>query len=196
MKKFLLMLSLTIIILLSFQILSYAQCNGDPIAPVKDIPFDEVIEALDKPGVVYLAVIHGDTPKPNDCGLNPKNDAAEWTGWGGPLTHDNMSIGEGVGTRNLITIQGVRCERGVGTHAIANLVYDLTGLDYKAFHAFVGVDDETGAGVIQFTFNIDGKEVYQTEEMTQDKEGEVVDFDIPRGAKELHIYIDNLGDNC
>jgi hypothetical protein len=190
------MCSLTIILLLSFKLLSEAQCGDDPIDPAKDVPFDEVIEALDEPGVVYLTVINGDTPKPNKCGLNPTNDAAEWTGWGGPLNHDNMSIGEGPTTRNLITIEGVRCQRGVGTHAIANLVYDLTGLDYRAFHAFVGVDDETGAGVIQFTFNIDGKEVYQTEEMTQDKEGEVVDFDIPKGAKELHIYIDNRGDNC
>jgi hypothetical protein len=176
--------------------LSEAQCGDDPIAPVKELPYDKLIEALDKPGVVYLTVINGDTPQPNDCGLNPKNNAAEWTGWGGPLNHDNMSIGEGPTTRNLITIERVRCQRGVGTHAIAKLVYDLTGLNYKAFHALVGVDDETGAGAIQFTFSIDGKEVHQTEELLQAMEGEVVDFDIPKGAKELQIDISNLGDNC
>ena len=34
-------------------------------------------------------------PKPNKCGLSPKNPEAEWTGWGGPIDTDNATIGEG-----------------------------------------------------------------------------------------------------
>lgn len=197
MKRLSLILSFAVVALLSFQTPLFAQCGDDPIAPASNIPFDELIEVIDSPGVVYLSLINGDTPKPNECGLNPSNPATEWVGWGGPLDHDNMSIGEGVGTRNLITIQGVRCERGIGTHAIANFVYDLTGENYKTFHALVGADDETDACLMQFVFSIDDVEVYKSEEISQDMEAEIVDFDIPNGAKELHIYIDNLGaDSC
>ena len=43
----------------------------------------EVVEEDDRKGVTYLAFIGGSQPKPNKCGLIPKNPEAEWTGWGG-----------------------------------------------------------------------------------------------------------------
>lgn len=207
MKKLVLLSSLTTITLLSFQMLLLAQCADDPIDPALDIPFDEVVKAT--PGVVYLAVVNGDTPAPNACGLNPKNDPAEWAGWGGPLDHDNMSMGEGPGTRNLITIGKIRYERGIGTHAIAKLVYDLTGKDYKGFHAVAGLDAEVNmpgaadncghGGTVQYVFSIDGNEVYKSAvlrglDVYAEGRGELVEFDIPAGAKEFQIDILDGGD--
>jgi len=204
MRSVILSLSLVIVAFFSFQTLSYAQCGEDPIEPAIDVPFEEEVEALDSPDVVYLAFINGDTPIPNECGLNPSNNLAECAGWGGPPDHDNMSIGEGPGTRNLITIGKVRYHRGLGTHSPANIYYDLTGRSYKAFHAVVGLDAEKTpggcghGGSAQFIFNIDGEEVYKSEILTGDgcidSGGEVVEFDIPAGAKELHINITEGGD--
>jgi hypothetical protein len=204
MKRLFLASSLAIVTLLSFQILSYAQCGDDPIDPAIDVAFEEEVEAIDSPDVIYLAFINGDTPKPNECGLNPSNDLAQCTGWGGPLNHDNMSIGEGGGTRNLITIGKVRYHRGLGTHSPATIIYDLTGKSYKAFHAVVGLDAEKTpggcghGGSAEFIFSIDGEEVYKSELLTGDgcleTGGEVVDFDIPSGAKELEITITEGGD--
>ncbi|GIX08148.1 MAG: hypothetical protein KatS3mg115_2551 [Candidatus Poribacteria bacterium] len=167
--------------------------------------YDEVVEEDTRPGVVYLAVIGGDTPKPNKCGLNPSNPPAEWTGWGGPLDGDNVTIGEGAGTRNEIVIGGVYFKRGIGTHAPARLVYDLTGGDYRKFEAYVGMSDEKDpaecghGGSSEFIFNVDGKEMFASGVLMGTEGGMNVDpvkveFEIPAGARELEIVITDGGD--
>ena len=167
--------------------------------------YDKAVPEDTRPGVVYLALVGGDTPKPNACGLKPKNDPNEWTGWGGPIDYDNMTIGEGPGTRNDIVIGGVYFERGIGVHSEAKLVYDLTGADYVKFEGYIGMSDEKDpaecghGGSSQFIFYIDGKKVYESEVLTGTKDGEnvppvKVEFDIPPGAKELVIEITDGGD--
>ena len=57
--------------------------DGDGAKPIKEVgkedagkqnDYDEVVEEDDRKGVTYLAFIGGSsTPKPNNCGLNPKN---------------------------------------------------------------------------------------------------------------------------
>ena len=47
--------------------------------------YDKVVEEDKRKGVVYLAFVGGGKAKPNGCGLNPSNDKAMWTGWGGRL---------------------------------------------------------------------------------------------------------------
>lgn len=168
--------------------------------------YDEVVEEDDRKGVVYLALIGGSQPTPNACGLIPKNDAAQWTGWGGPLNFDNVTIGEGPTSRNHIVIGGTLFERGIGTHAVATLVYDLSGGKYLRFEAYVGMSDEKdpggcgAGGTSDFTFSIDGKEAFKSETIPGAEGGENVDpvkveFDIPTGAKELTIAIGDGGDN-
>ncbi|HIE27776.1 TPA: hypothetical protein EYP66_10855 [Candidatus Poribacteria bacterium] len=167
--------------------------------------YDEVIEEDTRRGVTYLTFINGDQPKPNKCGLNPSNDAAEWTGWGGPLDADNMTIGEGGGTRNDIVIGGVLFERGIGTHALATIVYPLTGDSWIAFEGYVGMADEKDpaecghGGSCDFTFSVDGKEVFKSDVLKgtdggKNVEAVKVEFDIPAGAKELTIEIGDGGD--
>jgi len=177
---------------LIYQANVWAGCVNIESATI-DVAFDSEVKA--EAGVVYLSLIGGDTPVPNDCGLNPSNDPAEWYGWGGPLEYDNASIGEGPGTRNFITIAGVRYERGIGTHSAATLVYDLTGGDYIKFKAVGGVDDEKTCGTVQFVFLVDGDEVADTGVLSHDDaEGVAVEFDIPAGAAELVIEIQEAGD--
>jgi hypothetical protein len=156
-------------------------------------------------GAVYLTVINGDQPTPNACGLNPSNDAAEWTGWGGPLDADNMTIGEGAGSRNDIVIGGILFERGIGTHTVGTFVYDLTGGDYIKFEGYVGMADEKDptecdhGGSGDFTFTVDGTEMFKSDVLTGTEGGEnvaavMVEFDIPAGASELVIVCGDGGD--
>jgi hypothetical protein len=165
--------------------------------------YDEV--RAETEGAVYLTVINGDQPTPNACGLNPSNDAAEWTGWGGPLDGDNVTIGEGPGTRNEIVIGGVYFERGVGTHGAAIFVYDLTGGNYAKFEGYVGMADEKDpadcdhGGSSTFTFSVDGTEMFASDVLQGTVDGVNVDpvkveFDIPADAKELVIEIGDGGD--
>ncbi len=175
--------------------------------PNKNNDYDTAVDEDTRPGVTYLAMAHGSTPKPNKCGLKAKNPDAEWTGWGGPVGDENVSIGEGVGTRNEIIIGGTYFVRGVGTHSVAKLVYDLTGDQYKKFEGYVGMDDEKDpaecnvGGSSDFTFKIDGKQVFKSPVLAGTDKGKnvlalKVEFDIPANAKELEITISDGGDGA
>lgn len=167
--------------------------------------YDDVVEEDDRKGVTYLALIGGSQPKANGCGLIPKNPAGEWTGWGGPLNFDNVTIGEGGGTRNPIVIGGTYFERGIGSHAVGTFVYDLTGDNYARFEGYVGMSDEkdpdgcTHGGSSDFTFSIDGEEAFKSERLTgvdggENVEAVKVEFNIPSNAKELTIVMGDGGD--
>ena len=167
--------------------------------------YDEVMKEDTRPGVTYLTVINGDQPKPNACGLNPSNPPGEWAGWGGPLNADNMTIGEGNGSRNDIVIGGVFFERGIGTHTIGKLVYNLTGGAYAKFECYVGMSDEKDpvecdhGGSGDFTFSVDGKEMFKSDLLKGTDGGEniaavKVEFDVPKSASELLIEIGDGGD--
>ena len=167
--------------------------------------YDMVVEEDTRAGVVYLALLGGSQPQPNGCGLIPKNDAGQWTGWGGPLNFDNATIGEGSTTRNHIVIGGTYFERGIGAHTVGTFVYDLTGADYTHFEAYAGMSDEKDpgdcghGGSSHFTFSVDGNVVVETETLTGTLDGENVDplkveFEIPANAQELTIVMGDGGD--
>jgi len=166
--------------------------------------YDTVVK--ENPKAIYLTLINGAQPKANACGLNPKNPPTEWMGWGGPLDADNMSMGEGAGSHNDIVIGGTFFERGIGTHAVGKLVYDLTGDKYKKFEGYVGTSDEKDAGLecgnagsCAFVFTVDGKQIFKSDTLVGGKAGVntpafKVEFDIPSGASLLTIDITDGGD--
>ncbi|MDA1192395.1 MAG: NPCBM/NEW2 domain-containing protein [Candidatus Poribacteria bacterium] len=187
---------------------------NNPPKPIKEVAKEEpaiqndyssVVEEDERSGVMYLTLVMGSTPKANDCGLNPANDAAMWTGWGGPLDGDNITIGEGPGTRNEIVIGGMYFPRGIGTHGLATFVYDLSGGDYKMFSAYVGMSDEKDpaecgvGGTADFVFEVDGKQLVKTDPLAGTAGGLnvpafLVEFEIPSGASELTIRVGDGGD--
>lgn len=211
-------LSVLLIIGLTFSVYAdKSDCtnlDGDGAKPITEVAeedvgtqndYDMVVEEDDRDGVVYLAVVGGSQPTPNGCGLIPKNPASEWTGWGGPLNFDNVTIGEGATTRNHIVIGGTYFERGIGAHSVGTFVYDLTGGDYVKFEAYAGMSDEKDpgdcghGGSSHFVFSIDGTDVVTTETLTGTADGEnvealKVEFDIPANATELTIVMGDGGD--
>ena len=221
--KHLFVLSLIVVFILSsFAVYASVKCAALPNKPSvpaikvakggdEDLAvpndYDKIVPEDDRDGVVYLALIGGDSPAPNDCGLIPSNPAAEWTGWGGPLNCDNCTIGEGATTRNEIVIGGTYFPRGIGVHGTAKYVYDLTGgpAPYARFEGYVGMSDEKDpagcdhGGTSGFTFKLDGKEVFKSETLAGSDGGQnvpplKVEFDIPANAKELEIAITDGGD--
>ncbi len=180
-----------------------AEVSSEDVGTQND--YDMIVEEDDRAGVVYLALIGGSQPEPNGCGLIPKNDAGQWTGWGGPLNFDNATIGEGATSRNHIVIGGTYFERGFGAHSVGTFVYDLTGADYTHFEAYAGMSDEKDpgdcghGGSSHFTFTVDGEELAATETLRGALDGEnvepfKVEFEIPANAKELTIVMGDGGD--
>ena len=180
-----------------------SEVSSEDIATPND--YDMVVEEDTRAGVVYLALLGGSQPNPNGCGLIPKNDAGQWTGWGGPLNFDNVTIGEGATTRNHIVIGGTYFERGIGAHSVGTFVYDLTGADYTHFEAYAGMSDEKDpggcghGGSSHFIFSIDGNVIVETDTLTGSLDGENVDplkveIEIPANAQELTIVMGDGGD--
>ena len=221
--KHLFVLSLIMVFILSsFAAYAGVQCaaisNKPPVPATKvakggdedlAVPndYDKIVPEDDRDGIVYLALIGGDSPAPNKCGLIPSNPAAEWTGWGGPLNCDNCTIGEGATTRNEIVIGGTYFPRGMGVHGAAKYTYDLTGgpAPYARFEGYVGMSDEKDpdgcgkGGTSGFTFKLDGKEVFKSKTLAG-SDGDLnvpplkVEFDIPATAKNLEIEMTDGGD--
>ena len=180
-----------------------SEVSSEDLATPND--YDLVVEEDDRDGVVYLALLGGSQPAPNGCGLIPKNDAGQWTGWGGPLNFDNVTIGEGSTTRNHIVIGGTYFERGIGAHSVGTFVYDLTGADYTHFETYAGMSDEKDpggcghGGSSHFTFSVDGNVIVETDTLTGSLDGEnveplKVEFEIPENAQELTIVMGDGGD--
>jgi len=167
--------------------------------------YDTMVEEDTRTGVVYLAPIAGDQPNPNACGLKSSNPEAEMAGWGGPLDGENMTIGEGAGSRNDIVIGGTFFERGFGTHAAATFVFPLTGDSYTRMECYVGMSDEKdpaecgNGGSSTFIFTVDGQDMVESPVLMGTEDGNdvppfEVSFDIPSGAKELVIQVTDGGD--
>lgn len=165
--------------------------------------------------LTYLTLISGSTPKPNAVGLNPKNDEDEWRlpaewihGWN-PVFVDNKTTND-----KPILIEKVMFERGIsvtpGDAADARLVYDLTAHKYTKFKGCIGLSDENDSlirnfkpgvndscnagGSVIFTFNIDGRTIYESGVLTGKDYPAKVDFDIPRDVQELEIIVSNADD--
>jgi hypothetical protein len=173
--------------------------------PAVQNDYDQVVKENTQAGITYLALVNGSQPRPNACGLNPSNDPAQWAGWGGPLEAENVTIGEGAGSRNEIVIGGVYFERGFGSHSAATFVYPLTGGNYGSFEGYVGMSDEKDpeecghGGSSVFVFTVDGVEMFRSDLLQGTVDGEnvapvKVEFDIPSGANELVIEFTDGGD--
>lgn len=82
-------------------------------------------------------------------------------------------------------------EKGIWSHADANIYYDLTGKGYQALETYVGVDavQKDSPAAVTFKIFIDGKEVASTEEMTGRDVMQYIKVNIPEDAEELHLQV-------
>lgn len=76
----------------------------------------------------------------------------------------------------------------MGTHAESTIIYDLTGLGAKEFHAYVGADFGEG-GTVKFQVWVDGVKKYESPSlMEQQNAAEFISVDI-KDAKELKLVV-------
>lgn len=103
-------------------------------------------------------------------------------GWG--TTQARKSVG-----KEPLTIAGKKYERGIGTHAPAEILI-LNPAKTGFFLAEVGVSDETGSsGPLEFKFFADGKLLWESGEMTKGMLPKPVRIDLAE-KKMLQILID------
>ncbi|WP_051348762.1 glycoside hydrolase family 2 TIM barrel-domain containing protein [Peribacillus kribbensis] len=85
-------------------------------------------------------------------------------------------------------------EKGIGTHANSEIIYDLDGKGFSTFQTFVGLDQETnGSGSIQFQVYLDGASVFDSGKMTKSTPAKLVDLNV-KGKSELKLVVTDAGD--
>ena len=98
---------------------------------------------------------------------------------------------------NRLTLLGddgeVVFEKGIGTHAHSEIVYDIEGKGYTTFESYVGVDREDTKGTVTFQVWVDGEKVYDSGKMTGNTVMKFVSVDIT-GKKQLKLVVTDAGD--
>ena len=157
---------------------------------------------------VYLNVNSGKKTLPDEDGLKPFNPIHEYkNGWGGRAISDNKT-----NNGNPIIIRNATFERGISLSPpnhpqVSSLKYNLHGNNYIAFEGYIGITNdrefEIGkhqnkscfvGGSCVFTFEIDGKNVYESGLLTGEDSYEKINFYIPFDAEVLRVVIDSSED--
>lgn len=115
------------------------------------------------------------------------------TGWGS--IHRDASVGGN--PIKLLTDSGiVTFDKGIGTHAISEITYDIAGKGYDRFQSYVGLDHEShnnDSGSIVFQVWADGEKLFDSGTMKRDTPAKFVDVDIS-GKKQLKLIVTDAGD--
>ncbi|WP_314586960.1 glycoside hydrolase family 2 TIM barrel-domain containing protein [Paenibacillus terrigena] len=92
----------------------------------------------------------------------------------------------------------VTYDKGLGTHANSEIVYDLSGRSYEAFKAVIGVDQEIGGtgsdrNTIVFQVFLDGEKAYDSGLMRAVTVAKAIEVPV-KGVKELKLVVTDYGD--
>jgi alpha-galactosidase len=177
-------------------------CNGDEIARTarteawdraaaaagsyRITAFDLLGKRLAESEEVRPVLPEAVTPPRPEVYLTDLKPVSVKQGWG--ELHTDQSV-EG----HPLTIGGRKFDRGLGTHAVSEIVYDLGGRSGKLV-GWCGVDDEiSGPGTIVFRVVLDGRVAWESDVLQRGDAptGFVVPF---AGARGLKLVVDDAGD--
>ena len=117
---------------------------------------------------------------------------AESNGWG-PVERDASNGENAGGDGGPLRIRGTAYDKGLGTHATAEVSVDIRGA-YGRFRAQVGVDDEvSGAASVVFEVLGDGRLLERTAVLTPADAARALDVDV-RGVERLTLRVTDGGD--
>ncbi|MEW6357442.1 MAG: family 16 glycoside hydrolase [Planctomycetota bacterium] len=125
-------------------------------------------------------------PRP-DVYLSDLRPVKATNGWNGEPRRDTSIEDNPIRLRNEIF------KRGMGVHAVSELVYDLAP-QFKRFVAVIGVDDEKDSGSVTFDVYADGKALFQSGVVKRADEWKCINVEIPKGAKQLRLVVGDGGD--
>ena len=120
-----------------------------------------------------------------------------WTymtnGWG-PVERDRSNGEDLQGDGRTITLNGVAYTKGLGTHALSEVRYNLAG-QYTTFASDIGVDDEVTSPESSVVFEVwaDGVKLYDSGIMSANTATKNVSVNVS-GKQELRLIVKDAGD--
>ena len=120
----------------------------------------------------------------------------DWVSSSGTVVKDRTVGGNTLGARGVFGGPPTEYQKGLGTLAPAEIVYNIAGLGYDVFSAYfsLSMDDGgmTGRGAVAFEVYNDGKLSFETGEMTRHNEAILANINIAK-ASQLKIVIKSAG---
>jgi len=114
-------------------------------------------------------------------------------GWG-PVERDMSNGEQAAGDGRLMAINAVTFPKGIGTHANADVHFNLGGR-YSAFSADIGVDDETrGAGSVVFQVWVDGSKLFDSGVVRAGTAARHISVPLAAGTNDLRLVVTDGGD--
>ncbi|MCA2214199.1 glycoside hydrolase family 2 TIM barrel-domain containing protein [Jidongwangia harbinensis] len=124
--------------------------------------------------------------------LSDRPYTVEANGWG-PVEKDRSNGEQGAADGGTLTIGGVTYPKGLGAHALSQILFDLGG-DCTRLRVDVGVDDEMGSrGTVVFEVWVDGERRAQTGVRTGADPAQRLDVDLT-GGERLELRVTDGGD--
>jgi len=160
------------------------------ITQAKELPGQAVITAKSRDGLLSSTYVV-DIRAIDYVYLSDIDWVSATVGWG-TIQKDRSIDG------NTITLRGengqpVTYQKGIGTHAISEIVYDISGKNYEIFEAYVGVDQEmTYTASIVFQVWVDGEKVYDSGIMYPGTSQKYVSVNVA-GKNELKLVVTDGG---
>jgi len=161
-----------------------------PLTITADYTYDD--GTLPASQQAHLVVLILAPPPTGTTALSDDTWVSAANGWGPP--EKDMSNGEtAAGDGHPITIRGQVYPKGLGVHAISEIVYYLGG-NCSSLTSDVGVDDETGGrGEVTFQIYADTAKVADSGAVTGTSPVQNLHADLT-GATWLRLYVDTDGD--
>lgn len=125
---------------------------------------------------------------PNEVYLSDLEAIRSTIGWG------TIEMNKAV-TAKPLTIGGKVFQKGIGTHAVSDVEYNLHGL-FETFTAQVGIDDGNGSekGSAEFIVLADGKELWRSGLMKKGESAKALSLNIA-GVRKLLLHVTDGGDD-
>lgn len=133
-----------------------------------------------------------------DVFLSSINETSSVNGLG-PIEKNRSNGGSGARDGNILTLNGVRFEKGMGVYANSEIVYNVTGMGCKRFKATVGLDDiadNLSCGSVYFRVLKDNVQILQSPKMFKDTENFTIDIDITGASQIKLVAYESSDGNC
>ena len=147
-------------------------------------------DGASKPVTVSVTTPKAPPPPPTpDVFISDLKPVKATVGW-----NDHPRVNKSI-EDNAICMAGRVYEKGIGVHALSELVYSLKP-DYAAFLAVIGADDEKGPGEGSVVFEIfaDDKRLFRSKTKRAGDEPDQIKVQIPKGAKQFRLLVGDAGD--
>lgn len=111
----------------------------------------------------------------------------------GPVERDQSNGEQAAGDGGTIAINSVSYDRGLGVHAVSDVVIDNPA-GCTTFRAVIGLDDEVGArGSVGFKVYADGVRLFSSALKRGSDAGQAIIVDVT-GRSQLRLLVGNAGD--